>query len=651
MAATVAVKIEEIDGGPAGSAGRAANGNDGHGPAKGRFAALVVGSIGVVYGDIGTSPLYAFREALKAASKDGALTRTEIFGVTSLILWALILIVTIKYVIILLHADNNGEGGTLSLMTRARRALGGGRAPAIFALGIVAASLFYGDAIITPAISVLSAVEGLRLVTHSLDHFVLPITVVILLGLFAVQKSGTGKVAAAFGPITFIWFATLATTGVLHIIDEPSVLAAFNPLYGLRFLAEHGAAALIALGAVFLAVTGAEALYADLGHFGRLPIQTAWFFVVFPSLSLNYLGQAALVIKDPAAAVDPFFLMAPGPLLLPMVILATMATIIASQAVITGAYSLSRQAVQLGLLPRLEVRHTSEMTRGQIYMPQINLLLLVGCVFLVILFKTSSALAAAYGIAVTGTMILTAVMAFFVIWKAWKWKAYWAAALIVPFIAVELVFLGANLLKIDEGGWLPLALAGGLFAVMATWLKGSAILSLKTRRTETPLNDAIEALEKSSAFRAPGTAVFLTTSPDFAPSALMHNVKHNHILHRQNVILSVRYADVPRVPREEGVSIERLSESFQRVILTFGFMESPNVPKSLSICRRKGWKFEIMKTSFFLARRWIKSDPKSGMPRWQDLLFIGLARNATTATDFFALPTDRVIEIGTQVSV
>ncbi len=582
---------------------------------------------------------------------DGALTRAEIFGVTSLILWALILIVTVKYVLILLHADNKGEGGTLSLMTRARRALGGGRAPALIALGMVAGSLFYGDAIITPAISVLSAVEGLGLITHSFDYFVIPITIVILIGLFAAQKWGTGKVAAAFGPITLVWFAALAATGVMHLAEEPSVFGAFNPYYAAAFLAEHGSAALITLGAVFLAVTGAEALYADLGHFGRKPIQMAWFIVVFPALSLNYLGQAALVIKNPAAASDPFFLMAPAPFLLPMVILATLATIIASQAVITGAYSLSRQAIQLGFLPRLEVRHTSAKARGQIYMPQINFLLFVGCLFLVIMFKSSSGLAAAYGIAVTGTMIATALMAFVVIWKGWGWKPYAAVALMAPFVIVEAVFLSANLTKVDEGGWLPLLLAAGLFATMVTWRKGSAILSQKTRKQETPLDDAITALEASSIARVPGAAVFLTTNPEFAPSALMHNVKHNKVLHEQNVILNIRYADVPRVPREDRVSFEKLSHTFARVTLTYGFMEEPNVPKSLDLCRRNGWSIEIMKTSFFLARRWIKSDPRSGLARWQDALFIALARNATTATDFFALPTDRVIEIGTQVTV
>ncbi|MEQ1930669.1 MAG: potassium transporter Kup [Parvularculaceae bacterium] len=632
-----------------GASPEADNGGNGQ-VKKAGFAGLVVGSIGVVYGDIGTSPLYAFRAALKPAAADGDLTRLEVFGVASLILWALILIVSVKYVFILLRADNNGEGGTLSLMALARRALGGGGV--IFALGIVATSLFYGDAIITPAISVLSAVEGLSLVTAAFDHYILLITSIILVGLFAAQSFGTGRVAAAFGPITCVWFAALAVSGAAHIAHEPGVLAAINPWYAIQFFAAHGSAGLVTLGAVFLAVTGAEALYADLGHFGRKPIQTAWFAVVFPALALNYLGQAALVLDDPAAAANPFFMMTPGPLLLPMVVLATLATIIASQAVITGAYSVSRQAIQLGLLPRLEIRHTSALHRGQIYMPQINLCLFIGCILLAVTFRNSDGLAAAYGIAVTGTMIVTAIMAFVVVWKIWKWRAWAAAALIGPFVAIEFVFLSANMLKIDDGGWFPLLLASGLVALMSTWIRGSKILAAKTRRAEVPLMDAVNALEASkSVLSAPGSAVFLTTSPDCAPTALMHNVKHNKVLHEHNVILNIRTIDVPRAPAEERVSIERLTPRFARVILTYGFMESPNIPKALDLCRKKGWTVEIMKASFFLSRRWLRPDPESGMPGWQDFVFIALARNASNATDFFAIPTDRVIEIGTQVTV
>jgi KUP system potassium uptake protein len=606
----------------------------------------------VVYGDIGTSPLYALREAITAAvGHEGMPTREAVLGVLSLILWALIVIVTLKYVLLLLRADNNGEGGTLTLMALAQRALGYSGAGAVALLGIVGAGLFYGDALITPAISVLSAIEGLKVVTPAFDHLVVPLTVLILLVLFAVQSHGTARVAALFGPTMVVWFVAIAVPGLLHIADEPTVLSAFNPYYGVRFLLTHGVVGLITLGAVFLAVTGAEALYADLGHFGRKPIQVAWSGLVLPALAVNYLGQGALVLADPRAIENPFFLLYPEWALLPMVVLATVATVIASQAVITGAYSLTRQAIQLGLLPRFEIRHTSESQEGQIYLPRVNAALLVGVLLLVALFRSSSALAAAYGIAVTGTMVVTALMAFIVIWKVWRWKPVAAAAIIAPFLLIDLTFLGANLLKVAEGGWVPLVLGGLVMLMMYTWLRGTRLLFAKTRRLETPLDTLVSMLEKKPPLRVPGTAVFLTSDPSSAPSALMHSLKHYKVLHEKNVILSVETAATPRVPQEERVRIEPVGDTFSRVKVRYGFMETPNIPQALAIARKLGWQFDIMSTSFFLSRRALRPAAHSGMPRWQDRLFIALARTANDATDYFKIPTGRVVEVGTQVTI
>jgi KUP system potassium uptake protein len=615
------------------------------------FWALTLGSLGVVYGDIGTSPLYALREAVVAAGGPGGLaTRGAVLGVLSLILWALILIVTIKYVLILLRADNNGEGGTLTLMALALRALGG-RGSVVVLLGIISGALFYGDALITPALSVLSAIEGLKVATPAFEPYVVPLTIVILLALFAVQSRGTGRVGALFGPITTVWFIAIAIPAVHWIVADPEVLLAFNPMYGISFLSGHGKVGLLTLGAVFLAVTGAEALYADLGHFGRRPIQTAWLVIVLPSLALNYLGQGALVLANPKAIENPFFLLYPDWALLPMVGLAAAATVIASQAVITGAYSLTRQAIQLGLLPRLEIRHTSETRVGQIYVPRVNGLLLVGVLLLVGLFKSSSALASAYGIAVTGTMVVTAMMAFVVIWKGWHWSLLAAAALIVPFLVIDLTFLAANLLKVVEGGWVPLAFGTALMLLMYTWRRGTRLLFEKTRRLETPLKDLVAMLERKPPQRVPGTAVFFTSDPDSAPTALLHSLKHYKVLHEQNVILTVQTADTPRVPAEERVRIEPISPTFSRVRLRFGYMETPNVPKALAIARKRGWHFDIMATSFFLSRRALKPAARSGMPRWQDRLFIKLAGAANDATDYFQIPTGRVVEVGTQVTI
>jgi KUP system potassium uptake protein len=622
------------------------------------FFGLTLGSIGVVYGDIGTSPLYALREAVVAATggsgpEHDVLTRATALGVVSLILWALIVIVTLKYVVILLRADNNGEGGTLTLMALASRAVGRmSRAGGVIALlGIISAALFYGDAVITPALSVLSAIEGLEIATPGLESYVVPLTVVILLVLFAVQAGGTARVAAFFGPIMVIWFVAIAIPGIIWIVADPGILLAFNPYYGVHFLLNHGIVGLYTLGAVFLAVTGAEALYADLGHFGPGPIKFAWVSLVLPALALNYLGQGALVFADPKAIENPFYLLYPGRLQIAMVVLAAAATVIASQAVITGAYSLTSQAIQLGLLPRFEIRHTSAHRWGQIYMPRVNGLLLVGVLLLVALFRSSSALASAYGIAVTGTMVVTCMMAFVVIWKMWRWSFVAAACLIVPFLMIDLTFLSANLLKVVQGGWVPLALGGVVMIVMYTWRRGSRILFDKTRRQETPLDDLVRILERKPPQRVPGTAVFLTSDPKSAPTALLHSLKHYKVLHEKNVILSVETTHTPRVSDDKRVRIEPVGTTFMRVMLRFGYMETPNIPKALAIARKLGWQFDIMSTSFFLSRRALRPAPHSGMPRWQDRLFISLARSANDATDYFQIPTDRVVEVGTQVTV
>jgi KUP system potassium uptake protein len=620
------------------------------GPGSTGFWALTLGSIGVVFGDIGTSPLYAFREAVAGAAQGQPITRIIVLGVLSLILWALFVVVTAKYVLLLLRADNNGEGGTLSLMALGARALGRRSWP-LLALGVVGASMFIGDSMITPAISVLSAVEGLKLATPALEHYVVPLTVFILVALFAVQSGGTARVASAFGPVMVVWFSVLAVMGLVHISDDPSVLAAINPWYAVQFLLSHGTIGMVTLGAVFLAVTGGEALYADLGHFGRKPIQAGWLYFVLPALLINYFGQGALVLSNPAAIENSFYRMVPEILVLPLVVLATAATVIASQAVITGAYSLTRQAVQLGLLPRFEVRYTSETHAGQIYLPRGNRLLLIGVLLLVLLCRTSSNLASAYGIAVSTTMVADGIRGFVVIWKLWNWRAATAAALIVPFVVVDMTFFSANLLKLLEGAWVPLLFGLTMVILIWTWRRGSAILTMKTRRIEVPLNDLIKSLEKRPPHIVKGTAVFLTSDPSFVPTALLHNLKHNKVLHENNVVLTIETAQTPRVNPAERVRMETISERFAIVRLRFGFMESPNVPKALVIARKLGWQFDIMATSFFVSRRSLKPSAQSGMPLWQDHLFIAMSRSANDATDYFQIPTGRVVEVGTQVTI
>ncbi|HEY7459474.1 MAG TPA: potassium transporter Kup [Xanthobacteraceae bacterium] len=627
-----------------------ANGN-GASRSHSSFWALTIGSVGVVYGDIGTSPLYAFREAVLAAiGGNDALTRYAVLGVLSLIVWSLIIVVTLKYIAILLRADNHGEGGTLSLTALAFRALGR-RTPIVLALGIVGAAMFYGSSLITPALSVMSAVEGLKIATPAFEPYVLPITVLILVALFSVQSRGTAGVSALFGPITTLWFIVIAVIGAIHIFDDPSVLAAVNPYYGIAFLADQKVVGLVTFAAVFLVVTGSEALYADLGHFGRKPIQTAWVFLVLPALLLNYFGQGALVLSNPAAIVDPFYLLVPESALLPLVGLATAATVIASQAVITGAYSLTRQAIQLGLLPRIEIRHTSASQFGQIYMPRVNTALLTGVLLLVLLFRTSSALASSYVLAVATTTWAAGVLGLIVIWKEWRWPLWAAAVLMVPFTIVDTVFVAATGLNILEGAWVPVLFGIVAVLLMTTWLRGTRLLMQKSRRIEVPFEPLVKSLEKKPPHIVPGTAIFLTSDPEYAPTALLHNLKHNKVLHMHNVVLTVVTADAPRVPEEDRVQIMGLSPHFYRVVLTFGYMETPNVPKALALARKLGWQFDIMSTSFFLSRRALKPAPQSGMPGWQDRLFIKLARSADDATTYFHIPTERVVEIGTQVAV
>jgi KUP system potassium uptake protein len=617
-----------------------------------KFLVLLLGSIGVVYGDIGTSPLYAFREALRPFSHDGV-TQDEIVGLISLMVWTLTTIVTFKYVLFLLRADNDGEGGTLSLLALLMKKTGR-YMPVLFFAGLVGAALFIGDAMITPALSVMSAVEGLKLVTPALDSYVLPISAVIMVLLFAVQSRGTAAVSNFFGPITVLWFLALAWGGLLHIGDDFTILQALNPVNAVWFITHAGFVGLIVLGAVFLTVTGAEALYADLGHFGRKPIQVAWFTLVFPSLTLNYLGQGALVLAHPQAATDPFYLMYPDWALLPIVLLATAATIIASQAVITGAFSLARQAVHLGFLPRLLITFTSETNTGQIYVPAVNTLLFVGVLVLIFTFGDSGSLATAYGISVTGAMVVTTLMAFQFLRSVWGWSAMMAAVTLVPLLLLETVFLGANLLKIHDGGWVPILLAIAIMLIMWTWTRGSQLLREKTARHDIPLDAFIRSIEKEAKHapvRVPGTAVFLTSVGDKTPAVLLHNIKHNHVLHEKNVILTVKTAEQPYVPETNRVTITKLSERFVRIEILFGFMDEPNVSKALALCKKAGLKFEIMQTSFYLGRRALVSKPNAGLPGWQDKLYIALSGLGIDPPAYFSLPANRVVEIGEQVAI
>ena len=630
---------------------------------KDTMAALTLGALGVVFGDIGTSPIYAFREALGQAAEDG-IVAGEILGVLSLALWALILVVTFKYVMFLMRADNNGEGGVLALMALAQRSTRK-RRTLVMALGAAGAALFYGDGIITPALSVLSAVEGLKTIpglenSISRGEIVL-ITSGIIIGLFLMQARGTAIVARLFGPVCLLWFVTIAAIGCIHIFDEPAILMAFLPHNGVLFMANHGLAGMFVLGAVFLTVTGAEALTADMGHFGAKPIRIGWLAIVFPALALNYLGQGAFALHGLEVAAangteftnqDWFFMMAPGIARIPLVLLATCATVIASQAVITGAYSLTQQAIQLGLLPRLKIRQTSEHAAGQIYLPAITGLLFVGVMILVLGFGSSSAMAAAYGIAVSGTMVVTTCLGFMVVRRTWGWSLPFAFAVIAPLLLLDLFFFGANILRVYEGGWAPLIVAGGVGILILTWVRGRKLLLAIDQSQAIALEELARMLRVRPPERVPGMAIFLSSDLEAAPSALLHNLKHNKILHERNLALTINTVNTPVVDAGKRLELINIDENFTRAVLNYGFMESPDVPRDLAYALRLGDnKLEPMQTSYFIGRSTLRPSKHSGMPFWQDLLFIFLHRNASDPTDFYRIPPNRVVELGSQMTI
>ncbi|CAA7626799.1 potassium transporter [Candidatus Terasakiella magnetica] len=618
-----------------------------------RLAGLSLAAMGVVYGDIGTSPLYTLKECF--SSEHGlAVTPENVFGIASLIFWSIIIVVTLKYVLFVMRADNRGEGGILALLALALRATGAdkGNMGGLMALGLIGAALFFGDGVITPAISVLSAVEGLEVGTPIFTPFVVPITLTVLIVLFTIQSHGTEVVGRLFGPVMILWFIAIAVLGLAEVVGHPAILKAVNPAHGFAFVVEHGWLAFLVLGSVVLAVTGGEALYADMGHFGKLPIQIAWFALVLPALVLNYMGQAALLLDNPEAIANPFYLLAPAWALYPMVILATAATVIASQAVISGVFSLSRQAVQLGYSPRFEIRHTSDEEEGQIYIPRANWGLLVGIIVLVIGFKSSSNLAAAYGIAVTGTMAATTVLALVVARASWKWPLWLCIGLGVVFLVVDLAFLGANLLKVSHGGWFPLAVGTGMFLLMATWRRGRAILARRLAEGAMPLDLFLkQQKESTSIIRVRGTAIFMTGSTETVPIALLHNMKHNKVLHDRVVFLTVLTDDIPRVSARDRVLVEGLAEGFYRITVRYGFVQEPDIPKVLRLCKTYGLEFEMMTTSFFLGRESLVPSTHPEMSEWRERLFVVMSRNSVSATDFFRIPAGRVVELGTQVQL
>ena len=628
-----------------------------HGHAQGPLYKLAIGAIGIVFGDIGTSPIYAFRETF-AGHHELKVDQLHIFGVLSLMFWSMMIIVTLKYVSIIMRADNKGEGGSLALLALINRTLGGKKrwSSGIILLGVFATALFYGDSMITPAVSVLSAVEGLTTVQAGLESFVVPIAVAILIGLFAIQARGTAKVGLLFGPVMLVYFTTLAVLGVTHIVDYPGViLAMLNPLNAIYFFTSDFVRAFVALGSVVLAVTGAEALYADMGHFGRKPIRVSWLYFVLPALLLNYIGQGAMLLSaEPAAALqrvkDPFFYLAPDMLRLPLVLLATAAAIIASQAVISGAFSVTQQAIQLGFVPRLRIAHTSEAAAGQIYIPVINWALLTMVIILVLTFRSSSNLAAAYGIAVTGAMMIDTVLIAVVLRQMWNWNRYVVAGLLTLFFLVDFSYLSANLLKIPAGGWFPLLIGAIAFTFLTTWAKGRQLMINRMNEASLPMEIFIKSAAPSAA-RVPGTAVFMTSSASGVPHALLHNLKHNKVLHERVILLTVRIEDVPYVPEEKRVEQQDYGSGFFRVVLRYGFMEEVDVPSALAQLRDCGPQCKMMDTSFFLARQTLLASSRPGMAIWREKLFAWMLRNAESAMEFFKLPTNRVVELGSQVEI
>lgn len=612
---------------------------------------VALAAMGVVFGDIGTSPLYTMKEVFNE-HHGLAVTPDNVLGVLSLVFWALTIVVSLKYVVFIMRADNRGEGGIMALTSLALRTTRSPRlASAMAAVGLFGAALFYGDGVITPAISVLSAVEGLEVATPAFKPYVLPISLVVLTGLFLIQSKGTARVGAVFGPVMLFWFATLGVLGAMNVVRHPDVLRAINPAYALAFFEANRGLGFLALGAVVLAITGGEALYADMGHFGRRPIKMAWFGFVFPALYLNYLGQGALILDDPEAVKNPFYLLVPEPLLYPMVALSTLATIIASQAVISGAFSLTKQAVQLGYSPRIHVVHTSEKEVGQIYVPNVNWMLLGAVVALVLGFHSSSALASAYGIAVTLTMMIDTVLAFFVVRTLWNWGLGTSLAFLLAFFAVDFAFFSANTVKIFDGGWFPLALGLAIHTLLMTWKRGRAALTERMRVDTMPLDLFIQSMFHDPPIRVPGTGVFMTTAPDGVPRALLHNLLHNKVLHARVVLVNVITDDVPYVPVGERVRVEELDFGFYRVFVRYGFKDDPDIPAALALCESQGLPFELMESSFFLGRETLIPKTGSSLGLWRERLFILMFRNAHSAADFFCIPANRVVEFGTQVEL
>jgi len=635
---------DRVEGSPVNAADSAAHAQ------RPALAGIALAALGVVYGDIGTSPLYAMKEVF-AGNHPIPLNEANVLGSLSLFFWALVIVVSLKYVSIIMRADNRGEGGIMALIALALHDAEGNphRLRIITIIGVLGAAMFYGDGMVTPAISVLSAVEGLEIVAPQLHAFVIPATLLILFGLFFVQKRGTATVGSFFGPVMLLWFGTLAALGIYNLIAHPQVLLALNPLYGLEFLVANKAMSLVAMGNVVLAVTGAEALYADMGHFGRRPITLAWYGFVLPSLVLNYFGQGALILAEPAAANNPFFLSAPGWALLPLLALATVATVIASQAVISGAFSISRQAMQLGFIPRMEVQHTSEKEQGQIYLPAVNWGLFTAVAILVLGFKSSNNLAAAYGIAVTGDMVITSLLATVVVARVWGWGWSRAVMLFSFFLVVELTFLAANVLKIPDGGWFPLVAGTCVFVLMTTWKRGREILAERLQGEAIRLDSFIDALLIGMPTRVQGTAVFMNADPNGVPHALLHNLMHNKVLHERVVLVSVQVFDVPWVPEIDRVEVHRLKGDFYSVIVQYGFKDEPDIPGALALCADAGLRMEVLDTSFFLGRETLIPRFGAEMSYWRSKLFVAMFRNAGSATAFFKIPSNRVVELGTQI--
>lgn len=615
------------------------------------FAALL-GVLGVVYGDIGTSPLYALRSTIEVVSGHHPVQNAEVLGIESLIFWTLIIVVTVKYVLLVMRADHNGEGGILALTSLAQRAAASSRMRVILGLiGIVGACLFFGDGIITPAISVLSAIEGVEVSFPAAQEFIIPMAIAVIIGLFSVQWVGTGKVGAIFGPIMLLWFGSLGVMGLFEILHHPAVLFAISPLYAIQFVIHHGTLSFMALGSVVLCVTGAEALYADMGHFGRQPIRYAWLFFVLPMLVLNYFGQGALVMVDPAALANPFFMLAPHSMQMPLVILATCATVIASQAGISGGFQVCRQLIQLGYLPRMRIVHTNAEEEGQIYLPDFNRFLMVGAILLVVAFRSSDALAAAYGIAVTGTFICTTFLCFIVFRKHFNWSAQAVYATFIPFLLIDMTFFSANALKIPDGGWVPLMLGCVLTLMMTTWKRGRSLIIARQGQDSLPMGSFIARLPQSRTVRVPGMAVFLTATPDFVPPCLLHNLKHNKVLHDHVLFVTIQNLDQPEADRGHRVMVEELAHDIYRVILRYGFMETPNIPRALEELKSNGIDFDPSLASYFISRELIARSSVPKMARWRMAVFMFMARNATPATEFFRIPMDRVVELGVKVAI